>query len=610
MNAPPTPYAARLGPIVSTLIFAACVTLVAQSADSQEPGGRPPRPDGPPSFGPVDFPPDGPPPGGPGMQEELKLVAQFDKDGDKHLNPEERKAARSFAQQNNQGRRPRGPGGRGRPPGGPGGFGPRAETAEPPKPGPRITPSEACSYPGEALFSTNSIRTFFLQFDNADWEKELSDFHNTDVEVPATLTVDGATLKDVGVHFRGASSYGMVGEGQKRSFNLSLDDRHKEQNLQGFRTLNLLNSHEDPSFLRTVLYQQAARDYLPAAQANWVRLVINGESWGVFENVEQFNKDFIKQWFGTTKGNRWKVPGSPQGRGSLAYLGDDPEAYRKIYSLKCKETPQAWTDLIRFTTVLNETPSNLLVKALSPLLNIEGALRFLALENALINNDGYWIRTSDYALYEDVNGQFHVVPHDTNETFAKPGGPGFGGGPRRRPGGGGPEGGPDGGPRPPKEEDQTRTERPGPPPGPDGFPGFPGGPRGGDRRGPRGGLRINGVELDPLLAANDPSKPLLSKLLAVPELRTRYLQLIREISDKWLDWEKLGPIAEKYHKLVAAEVAADTRKLDSTEDFEKSLTEDIAGKGGGPGGNGTMALKNFADQRRAYLKRILPEASR
>jgi hypothetical protein len=35
------------------------------------------------------------------------------------------------------------------------------------------------------------LRTLFLEFENADWEKELSDFHGTDVEVPAKLIVDG-----------------------------------------------------------------------------------------------------------------------------------------------------------------------------------------------------------------------------------------------------------------------------------------------------------------------------------------------------------------------------------------------------------------------------------
>jgi hypothetical protein len=115
-----------------------------------------------------------------------------------------------------------------------------------------------------------------------------------------------------------------------------------------------------------------------------------------------------------------------------------------------------------------------------------------------------------------------------------------------------------------------------------------------------------GVELDPLVAANDAAKPLLSKLLAVPALRERYLALVRQMADKHLDWKTLGPVAQRYHDLIAAEVRLDTRKLESTEAFETSLTEDHAGTGFGPGGGGSMGLKNFADQRRAYLLRRVP----
>ena len=99
------------------------------------------------------------------------------------------------------------------------------------------------------------------------------------MEVPAKLTVDGKTYPDAGVHFHGISSYMMVGEGQKRSLVLHLDFIHSDQQLGGYRKLNLLNSHEDPSFLRTVLSLQIARAYLPP-KANFARVVINGESWG------------------------------------------------------------------------------------------------------------------------------------------------------------------------------------------------------------------------------------------------------------------------------------------------------------------------------------------
>jgi spore coat protein CotH len=452
-----------------------------------------------------------------------------------------------------------GPGG----PGGPGFRGPN-QNQEPPKPGRKLSPADVKSFPNAPLYEPQTLRTYFLEFENTDWEKELSDFHGTDVEVPAKLTVDGKTYQDVGVHFRGMSSYGSVGEGRKRSLNLTLDFAHKEQQIGGYRTLNLLNAHEDPTFLRPVLFCDIAREYLPAPKANFARVVINGESWGIYDNVEQFNKDFVKEWFGTTQGARWKVRGNPGGQGSLKYLGDDPAAYKRIYTIKTKDDPKVWASFINLCKVLNETPADKLEQALAPLLNIDGALRFIALDNALINNDGYWIRTSDYSIYQDEKGRFHIIPADVNETFVKPGGPGFGG----RGGGGGGGRGEAGG---------------------RGGPGF------------GGGQRINGVELDPLRAANDPNKPLISKLLAVPALRARYLGYVRDIAEKWLDWNKLGPIAERYHLLIAEEVKADTRKLDSTEDFEKALTEDIQGTGFGPSGGGSISLKNFADQRRAYL---------
>ncbi len=254
------------------------------------------------------------------MQQERKIVAQFDKDGDKRLNADERREARVWLESQPAG----GPGGRGR-----GGFPGRGNAATG-APGPRLTPADVKTYRSEPLYDPAVLRTFFFQFENDDWEKEMMAFNNTDVDVPATLTVDGKVYKNVGLHFRGASSFFGVPQGLKRSLNVSLDFADDKQTLLGYRTLNLLNSHEDPTFLRTVLYLQAAREYVPAPKANFVRVVLNGESWGVYVSAQQFNKEFIKEWFKTTDGSRWKVPGSPGGRGGLEYLGDDPEPYKRI----------------------------------------------------------------------------------------------------------------------------------------------------------------------------------------------------------------------------------------------------------------------------------------
>jgi spore coat protein CotH len=111
------------------------------------------------------------------------------------------------------------------------------------------------------------------------------------VLVDARVTVDGHHFENVGVSFRGASSFFMVPDGSKRSLKLVFDFVDGDANIGGYRTLNLLNSNGDPSMIRGVLYSAIAREYIPAPRVNLVRVVINGENWGVYSSAQQFNRD-------------------------------------------------------------------------------------------------------------------------------------------------------------------------------------------------------------------------------------------------------------------------------------------------------------------------------
>ena len=93
----------------------------------------------------------------------------------------------------------------------------------------------------------------------------------------------------------------------------------------------------------------------------------------------------------------------------------------------------------------------------------------------------------------------------------------------------------------------------------------------------------------PLVGLNDASKPLRSKLLAVPALRERYLGYVRDIARKWLDWQTLEPRVRSYQSVIADAVKADTRKLYSFEAFRA----DVDGS--------ERSLKSFVERRRAYL---------
>jgi hypothetical protein len=256
-----------------------------------------------------------------------------------------------------------------------------------------------------------------------------------------------------------------------------------------------------------------------------VHVVINGESWGIYLNAQQFNKDFLRDVYGTTGGVRWKVPGSPRGRGGLEYLGDGVEPYKALYELKSKETDEAWTDLVRLCRLLNTTAPEHLEAVMAPHLDVEAALKFLALEVVFVNTDGYWTRASDYSLFENEQGRFHVLPYDFNEAMGVDG-----------------------------------------PGGRRGFGGYAAGPT-----------------LDPLVGLDDVSKPLRSKLLAVPALRAKYLALVRDIADRWLDWNKIAPLVVEYQALIDAEVRLDGRKLYGYDRFNPAT------------------LQAFFERRRAFL---------
>ena len=441
------------------------------------------------------------------------------------------------------------------PPGfdGPGKFG---KSKDPAKPGPKVNPADVKAYPEAKLYDTTILRTIFIEFENKkDWEAELADFYHTDVEVPATVTVDGKKYPDVGIHFRGNSSYFMAPAGYKHSLNLSFDFVDSKQRLYGYKTTNLLNCAEDPTFMHSVLYCNISRKYIPAPQANFIKVVINGESWGIYANQQQFNKEFVQENYKTTKGARWRVPGHPGASAGLSYLGESIEEYKRHYQLKSKDNEKDWKALIEVCRVLNKTPTDKLEDALKAILDIDAALWFLALDNAVINDDGYWTRASDYSLYRDPKGKFHLIPYDTNETFQPMGG-GFGG-----------KGGPGG-----KE----------------------GGPGGGFGKGPKDGKGGGGYALDPLIGVNNSRTPLY-RLLNVPGLRAKYLDNMRTIANDQFDWQKLKAVIHGYRALIEKEVELDTRKLYSLADFKASLADVPEGSGS------RYNLRAFAEGRRTYL---------
>ncbi|MFN3192775.1 MAG: CotH kinase family protein [Aureliella sp.] len=561
-------------------------------------------------------------PGGGPNAPDVELVERFDADSNGYLDAAERDAARNeLGSRNNRGGGLGGlfGGGPGRRGGGPPGFGGgRGGGNQSGTKGITLTPDKVDQYGEEDLYDQSVLRTFFLNFAMDNWESELETFKPTDVEIPCRVEVDGKVYPNVGVSFRGASSFFSIPTGSKRSFNLSTDFIDEDQKILGYKSLNFLNCNGDASLMSSMLYSNIARAKIAAPKVNFVRVVVNGENWGIYANAQQFNKDFLDENYGSRKGARWKVSGSPNGDGGLRYLGDEEAPYRERFEIKSKDKTESWAALIDLCKKLNETPADQIKEVLDPILDLDGVLWFLAADVALINSDGYWTRASDYSIYMNKDGKFHILPHDMNESFrgshgggpggfgGPPGGfggpggpPGFGGGPP----GGGPLGFLFGGGGPGPQNGGPQNARGGPPQG-----GPEGAQRNGQRsgrggrgerqerggfggrgRGPGGGQSGGGLELEPLVGLENDRMPLRSKLLANEELRTKYLEFVRLIATEHLDWDTMGGQVTAARNLIETDVKRDTRKLMTYEAFQQATNPS----------NGS--LKQFCEQRSEFL---------
>ncbi len=392
-----------------------------------------------------------------------------------------------------------------------------------------------------AFYDAGTLRTLYLRFHDEDWYAQLNAFYRTDVEVPAELVVDGKIYSEIGVRARGTSSYFTV-ESAKKSFNIAIDYGVDNQRLYGYKTLNLLNGHRDASFLREVLYNRIARDYIPAMKTNLVKLVINGENWGVYINLQQYNKDFLDEWFDTRNGIRWKVG---PGGGALIVPGNDIGSYQQTYQLKTSNVENPWEKLIELCEMLDaKTPNEKLETDLLSIFNVDRALWQLAVSNVFMDDDGYIHKGGDFSIYQDVNERFHLISHDNNESFM------FG----ANRGGGGPGG-----------------------------------------RGPGGWSwgELSVGMVSPVTHADNAMRPVISRLLGIPEWKARYIAHVKTVVDEWLDWGKLEPIIKEYHSLIDSEVQQDNKKLYDYNGFLGSVDGDRGGR--------TPSYKRFVFQRRENL---------
>lgn len=373
------------------------------------------------------------------------------------------------------------------------------------------------------IYDPAEVKTVEFSFEQSNYWSQLVDNYQSETPIEATLTYDGEVIGQVGVRFRGNTSYQMTGNSQKKSFKIEMDFIDEDLKIDGYKNLKFNNAHQDPSFMREVLFGRMASKYMPIAKGNFIHLYINGEDWGVYPNIQAIDKDFLDEWFlsndgplfrATVEGSGGPGGGGPGGGGpnwgdgtaGLIYHDGDTTTYQEYYTLKSSDVDNSWEKLIDACFALDiADESN--TDNTEFYLDVDELLWYLAAENIFIDEDSYVYKGKmDYMVYlEPETGRLNCVEYDGNSSF--------------------------------QLDDATSNA------------------------------------WGPFKNVNNSNYPLLNKLINIPQYRQRYLAHYRTILNETFTPENANVLIDEIDEQIADLVASDQKKLYSTGQYINSIPQ-------------------------------------
>jgi len=395
--------------------------------------------------------------------------------------------------------------------------------------------------PTPDFYKTDEIQDIKITFAEDDWQYTLDSLRfNGDGFLMGTVEINGQVFKGAGVQYRGTKSFrtGAL----RNPFNIQLNYTDRSQNIEGYSSIKLSSALRDPSMVREVLGYEIARTYMPAPYANYTKLTINGEYYGLLVNIESVQDPaFRKRYFGHADNPFFKA-------NEILKNEDATGCKNNIYgSLQYDVSPKCYTNNF---TKLSEHGTNdliLLAKALhedtdkiDERLNVDATLWMLAFNNVLVNLSSYSGHKSvNYFLYQDDAGRFTPIIWDMNLAFGSYKNIGKG------------------------SDLKTRQL----------------------------------YSLDPMLHENNPAKPLISSLLADGFRKKLYLSHLRTILYDYFTNEKYLERAEELQSMIKTDLINDQNKFYEISDFENSLNKVIGKRSKIPG------LEWLMSKRADFLKK-------
>lgn len=256
--------------------------------------------------------------------------------------------------------------------------------------------------PSDAVYDRASVSRIDITID-PDSLRWVFDNPLSDREVPADFRFTrGALVETVpNVGFRLRGNTSRAA--QKKSFKVSFNTFVSGRAWRGLEKLNVNGEHNDPTASRTVLgWGVFAAGGGVAARAAHTTLVINGAYYGLYANVEHLDETFLARRFGTEDGALFKCLFPAD----LAYRGPTGASYQHSENGRpvyelTQGTAADYDALAAFITTLNQTPTAAFPAAIERAFDVNGFLRTLAAEVVTGSWDDYWFNKNNFYLRID-----------------------------------------------------------------------------------------------------------------------------------------------------------------------------------------------------------------
>ena len=246
--------------------------------------------------------------------------------------------------------------------------------------------------------------------------------------VPATVEFEGGTWTYVGIRFKGNSSLFSSWRSGNLKLPLKLDFDEFEndyteiddQRFYGFKQLSLSSNFHDSSFLREKVAADIFREAgVPSAHTAFYQVYIDyGEGpvyFGLYTMVEVIDDTVIEEQFADDSGNLYK----PSGQGAKFIAGTFNE---DSFDKETNQDEADYSDIqalfAALHTDLRMTNPAQWRAGLEAVFDVDGFLRWLAVNTVIQNWDTYGGISHNYYLYNDPEtGLLTWIPWDNNEAL-------------------------------------------------------------------------------------------------------------------------------------------------------------------------------------------------